>query len=165
MPDSTPEPAVPMVASDDAASRSASATASGTEMTELARLDDLVDLMVLGIPLYLRCSSGPDADAGCPTVDRVSGLPLPGHAAEPLRPPDWWTLPVQDWLARRLCHYPVRAAAEARPWVLAGEVVDFGPDNEPLLAHVKPIAWLTEDVLQEARERYTARLSAGRVTV
>lgn len=124
------------------------------DMMELHRLDDLVDLMVLGIPLYLRYSLGPDDDAEHPSVDHESGLPVPGHSADPLRPPDWWTLPAEDWLARRLCR---TYRDGARPWVLSGEVVDRGPDNEPLLVHVKPIAWLTAELVREAQERYLAK--------
>jgi hypothetical protein len=131
-------------------------------MDEMNRLDDLVDLLVLDIPLYLRCSPGPEADAGHPSVDRESGLRLSGHSAVPLCPPDWWTLPVEDWLARRLCQCLWQAPiGAARPWVLTGEVVDYGPDDEPLLVYVKPIAWLTGELIEEARERYEARLRVG----
>lgn len=133
-------------------------------MYELDRLDELVKLMELGVPLYLRYSPGPEADAGHPSIDHESGLPMPGHSANPLRAPDWWTLPVEDWLARRVCQYLREVHEGARPWVLTGQVADFGPDNEPLLVHVRPIAWLSGQLVHEARQRYTSRLQAGRAT-
>jgi hypothetical protein len=133
-------------------------------MRELDRLDELVELMELGVPLYLRYSPGPEADAGHPSVDHESGLPMPGHSANPLNPPNWWTLPVADWLARRVCQYLREVHEGARPWVLTGQVADFGPDNEPLLVHVEPVAWLTGQLVREARRRYVSRLDAGRAT-
>jgi hypothetical protein len=46
--------------------------------------------------------------------------------------------------------------------VLTGEVVDFGPDNEPLLVEVRPIAWLTAELVAEAQDRYRRRMDVGR---
>lgn len=37
-----------------------------------------------------------------------------------------------------------------RPWVLAGEIVGRGPDNEPLVCCNEPIAWLGDKVIAEA---------------
>jgi hypothetical protein len=78
-----------------------------------------------------------------------------------LRPPGWWTLPVEDWLARGVCQYLRKLREGARPWVLTGEVVDHGPDNEPLLVCVRPIAWLSADLVAEAHRRYRQRMDAG----
>lgn len=130
-------------------------------MRTLDRLDELVALLDLGVPLYLRYSPGPEADAAHPSVDRESGLAMPGHSANPLRPPGWWTLPVEDWLARGVCQYLRELREGARPWVLTGEVVDHGPDNEPLLVCVQPIAWLSADLVAEAHRRYRHRMDAG----
>jgi hypothetical protein len=131
-------------------------------MHTLQRLDELVELLGLGVPVYLRYSPGPDADAVHPSVDHESGLPMPGHSANPLQPPGWWTRPVADWLARRVCQYLRAHRSDTRPWVLTGEVVDFGPDNEPLLVEVRPIAWLSEELVDEARRRYEGNMDAGR---
>ncbi|MFL6143752.1 MAG: DUF6098 family protein [Labedaea sp.] len=131
-------------------------------MDTLERLDELVGLLDLGIPLYLRYSPGPEADAAHPSVDHESGLAMPGHSANPLQPPDWWTLPVADWLARRVCQYLREMHEGARPWVLTGAVVDFGPDNEPLLVNLEPIAWLSPGLVDEAHRHYRERLDAGR---
>jgi hypothetical protein len=131
-------------------------------MRTLERLDELVELVELGVPAYLRYSPGPEADAAHPSVDHESGLAMPGHSANPLRSPAWWTLPVADWLARRVCQYLRELHEGARPWVLTGEVVDVGPDNEPLLVDVRPIAWLSAELVREAHHRYRDRLVAGR---
>ena len=131
-------------------------------MQTLDRLDELAELLDHDLPVYLRYSPGPEADAAHPSVDHESGLPMPGHSANPLRVPGWWTLPVADWLARRVCQYLRKIHDGARPWVLTGDAVDFGPDNEPLLVRVQPIAWLSAELVREAHERYRSRLAAGR---
>lgn len=131
-------------------------------MHTLARLDELVELLDLGLPVYLRYSPGPEADMAHPSVDHESGLPMPGHSANPLRAPGWWTRPVADWLARRVCQYLRAHREDTRPWVLTGDVVDFGPDNEPLLVNVRPIAWLSEELVDEARHRYQRNMEAGK---
>jgi hypothetical protein len=48
--------------------------------------------------------------------------------------------------------------------VLTGRVIDFGPDNEPLLDDVRPIAWLSGSLVREAHHRYHERLDAGQAT-
>jgi hypothetical protein len=131
-------------------------------MQTLTDLDELAELLELGLPVYLRYSPGPEADAEHPSVDHESGLPMPGHSANPLGPPGWWTRPVADWLARRVCQYLRRHHDGTRPWVLTGEVVDFGPDNEPLLVEVRPIAWLSDELVEQARLRYQRNMDAGR---
>jgi hypothetical protein len=131
-------------------------------MPTLDRLDELAELLDHDLAVYLRYSPGPEADAAHPSVDHESGLPLPGHSANPLLVPGWWTLPATDWLARRVCQYLRKIEDGARPWVLTGDAVDFGPDNEPLLVRVQPIAWLSADLVREAHLRYRTRLVAGR---
>jgi hypothetical protein len=133
-------------------------------MFELHDLDELVKLVNLDVPVYLRYSPGPQADTQHPSVDHESGLPMPGHSANPLTPPRWWGLPVADWVARRVCQYEREIAEGARPWVLTGDIVDHGPDNEPLLVNVSPIAWLSPQLVEQARHRYLTRLQAGKAT-
>ena len=101
-------------------------------MDTLTRLDELVELLDLDLPLYLRYSPGPEADAAHPSTDHESGLTMPGHSATPLAPP------------------------------LTGEVADTGPDNEPLLVAIQPIAWLSPDLVVEAHRHYQQRMDAGR---
>jgi hypothetical protein len=133
-------------------------------MPELTKLDQLVELMELDLRLFLRYSPGPAADAAHPSVDHESGLTMPGHSANPLSPPEWWTLPPQDWIARSICQYLRELSEGSRPWVLTGDVTDFGPDNEPLLVNVQPVAWLGRELLDEARSRYSERMNAGKAT-
>lgn len=135
------------------------------EMGVLTNLAELVDLLsATDGEVYLRYSPGPVADAAHPSKDHESGLLMPGLSVNPLRPPAWWTLPVEDWLARRVCQYLRELAEDARPWVLTGRPVDLGPDNEPLLNDVVPIAWVSSELVTEAHQRYRARLDAGRAT-
>jgi hypothetical protein len=133
-------------------------------MPTLERLDELTQLMEHGVELYLRYSPGPVADAQHLSTDHESGLVMPGLSANPMRVPAWWSLPPEDWLARRVCQYLRELREGARPWVLTGRVVDFGPDNEPLLDDVEPIAWLSGELVRSAHERYRDRLDAGRAT-
>jgi hypothetical protein len=112
---------------------------------------------------YLRVSSGPDKDAGSTSRDYESGLDLPGLSVNPLAPASWWTRPRQEWLARQLCNYVHLAedAPERHAWVLAGEVVARGPDNEPLVREFRPIAWIADEVLQEAKALYEERFDVA----
>ena len=72
--------------------------------------------------------------------------------------------PLEDWLARQVCQY--RELSEKNPerfaWALCGTEVGRGPDCEPLLREVEPIAVIGADVLLEARERYERNFDAGR---
>lgn len=133
-------------------------------MPTLERLDDLAVLIEHGQTVYLRYSPGPIADASHPSTDHESGLLMPGLSVNPLVVPGWWSLPVTDWLARRICQYLRELEEGARPWVLSGRVVDFGPDNEPLLDEVRPVAWLSGALVREAHQRYHERLNAGQAT-
>ncbi|MGW5055307.1 DUF6098 family protein [Actinokineospora sp. NPDC004072] len=133
-------------------------------MFTLLSLGELAEVCRMGPQLYLRYSAGPEADEGQASTDHESGLLMPGLSANPLAAPGWWTLPEEDWLARRVCQYVRELREGARPWVLHGRVVDFGPDNEPLLVDVHPVAWLDARLVAEARARYTERMNAGKST-
>ncbi|MBO1902408.1 hypothetical protein J4H92_10660 [Leucobacter weissii] len=116
--------------------------------------------------LHVRHSPGPFVDASGPNVDLESGLELPGLSADPLDPEDWWHRPVADWLARQLRGY--RQLADREPdriaWVLTGQFVGRGPDGEPLLANVLPVAGLSDELIAEAEDRYRTFFDAGRDT-
>ena len=98
---------------------------------------------------YIRYSEGPDRDVE-ESVDTESGLTLPGLSVNPLHPEDWWTRPIQDWLARQVCQY--KELQEKNPdrfaWVLRGIEVGRGPDCEPLVRGLV--------------ERYRERFEAGK---
>ncbi|WP_240658797.1 DUF6098 family protein [Microbacterium sp. CPCC 204701] len=111
---------------------------------------------------YVRYSEGPEGDRE-PSVDTESGLTLPGLSVNPLHVEPWWTRPIEDWLARQVCQY--RELQEKNPdrfaWVLCGTEVGRGPDCEPLLREVIPIARLDDVLLDDAVSRYETRFRAG----
>ncbi|MGW0420743.1 DUF6098 family protein [Streptomyces sp. NPDC003015] len=106
--------------------------------------------------LYVRWSRGPEVDlARASSTDELTGLSLPGLSANPLDVEDWWQgRPVQLWVARRLydySHLPHEKGLGVRPWVLQGRERGRGPDNEPLVADVRPMCWIDDQVIDEAR--------------
>ncbi|WP_336660728.1 DUF6098 family protein [Leucobacter sp. USHLN153] len=134
---------------------------------EIAPLESMYDLesMLRRYPeLHIRYSEGPEADSERGSVDTESGLELPGISVNPLQPERWWFRPVADWLARQVCQY--RHLQERNPqrfpWVLTGHFVGRGPDCEPLLKNVVPIARLGGGAISEAAERYERRFDAGK---
>ncbi|WP_410596992.1 DUF6098 family protein [Amycolatopsis sp. lyj-23] len=107
--------------------------------------------------LYVRWSRGPEvdlADSGT-SRDGLTGIALPGLSANSLRLERWWhDRSLRLWLARRLYDYEhlrdLRSPG-VRPWVLRGREIARGPDNEPLVVDVQPLAWVADEVLQEAQ--------------
>lgn len=135
--------------------------------TGLRRVEHLAQLaaVVRAWPgLHVRYSEGPEEDGRRSSIDTESGLELPGLSVNPLDAERWWTRPLEDWLARQLCQYQHLAEKDPRriAWILRGEVCGRGPDCEPLLRDVEPIAVLSEQVLVEARDRYQRNFDAGR---
>jgi hypothetical protein len=131
----------------------------------LTSLDELDSLVGQGKGVFVRHSKGIEADRGRSSVDYESGLELPGLSASPLDPEPWWTRGRKDWLARQLCayvHLKDDANEQRYTWVLTGEVVARGPDNEPLLAAVKPLGVLGDELLDEAKSRYEQNFDIGR---
>ena len=51
---------------------------------------------------------------------------------------------------------------DRRPWLLTGTVAGYGPDHEPLVADVHPVAWVGDHAVQQARERYHSTFHVGR---
>ena len=133
-------------------------------MRVLDSLEELADLVSRRTNLFVRFSDGPERDAQEASVDYESDLPLPGLSGNKLDPPDWWTRPVLDWLARQVCQYLHLAERSHthRGWVLTGTLVGRGPDDEPLLADIQPVAWLGETLLAEAQARYDEHFHRGR---
>lgn len=127
-------------------------------MRELETLDELVGLVRSRPGLHVRYSAGPESDRDGGSIDTESGLELPGLSVNPLDAEEWWTRPLADWLARQVCQY--RHLSEKNPerfaWVLTGRQVGRGPDSEPLLAEVEPVARLSDDLLGRRRSA-TAR--------
>lgn len=121
-------------------------------ITSLARLADLVHRRSA---LFVRWSAGPEEDTDLQrSTDGLTGARLPGLSASPLDVEPWWgDRPVVLWVARRLHDYSHLKDARrpgTRPWVLEGEEVGRGPDNEPLVRLRRPVALIDERVLDEA---------------
>lgn len=136
--------------------------ATRTDGYVINTLEELASLAQGDGTVYLRYSCGYEADRDGTSEDGESGLALPGLSVNPLTPEKWWSRPVEDWLARQICQYRHLAEDEERyPWVLTGTCVGRGPDCEPLLAEVKPLGRLHEDLLHEAGRIYDERFDAG----
>lgn len=137
---------------------------SAAFLPELEKLAELAELVLDRPGLYLRYSEGPAADAAETSTDYESGLELPGLPVTVLDPPPWWSRPPEDWLARQVCKYAHLASADdrRRAWVLAGEVTGAGPDHEPLVRDVEPVAWLSAGLVDQARDHYRSTFHVGR---
>jgi hypothetical protein len=139
-------------------------------------LDGLVELVELiqragsDGELYVRWSKGPEtdlanySDAKPASRDGLTGVPLPGLSANSLRVEPWWgDRSLRLWLARRL--YDYRHLRDLRgpgvqPWVLLGEERGRGPDNEPLVRCLRPVAWINDTMLAECERVVAAQHSA-----
>ena len=128
-------------------------------MRAVTTLDELVELLEQHLDaqrdLFVRWSPGPESDRYERSVDHASGIEMPGLSVTMLTPPRWWTLPTTDWVARQIRAYD--HLGEEQPdsyaWVLEGRMVDRGPDNEPLVVAVEPVARLAPAVLRTAAQR------------
>ncbi|MDP9019883.1 MAG: DUF6098 family protein [Actinomycetota bacterium] len=128
------------------------------------RLDELVRLVRARPGLFVRYSKGPDDDRRHTSRDYESGLELPGLSTNPLDPEKWWSRPLEDWLSRRLCQYAHLDDEEGdgrQAWVLEGTVVGHGPDNEPLVELRRPVAFISEEVVAEAKRVYEERFDVA----
>jgi hypothetical protein len=96
-------------------------------------------------------------------MDTESGIELPGLSVNPLTLEPWWSRPLADWLSRQLCQY--KHLGEKNPrrvaWIARGTCIGRGPDCEPLLIQVEPVALLSPGLLAEAEHRYKERFDAG----
>ncbi|MFF3501449.1 DUF6098 family protein [Streptomyces sp. NPDC003247] len=106
--------------------------------------------------LYVRWSRGPATDLGAvSSKDDLTGVRMPGLSANPLDVEQWWEDRSRTlWVARRLhdyAHLPHDKGPGVRPWILTGRETGRGPDNEPLVADVRPLCWIAAEVIEEAR--------------
>lgn len=118
-------------------------------------LYDLARLVEEDPGLFVRWSRGPEEDLPSQrSRDDLTDTELPGLSANPLAVEEWWDgRPVRLWVARRLydyLHMRERRGPEVRPWVLRGEEIGRGPDNEPLVADARPVGWVPDEVVDEA---------------
>jgi len=135
-------------------------------MPTVNSLDELAELVADRPPVYLRYCAGPEADDGHVSRDYESGLALPGLPTVGLEPPEWWTRPLWDWLARQTCKYAHLSERDSDryAWLLNGREVGRGPDYEPLIADPRPLAVLGEGAIRQARHRYHDRFEVGRAS-
>jgi Family of unknown function (DUF6098) len=129
------------------------------ELPTIQTLDELAAVVERRPNLYIRWSRGPDADAAGVSKDALTGIRLPGLSANPLAVEDWWApRPLRVWVARRLhdySHLKHEKGPGVRPWILEGDERGRGPDNEPVVACRRAVAWVAQAVLDEA-ERLVA---------
>jgi hypothetical protein len=124
------------------------------DMPVVESLDELAALLERAPGLYVRWSRGPDTDTPQSSTDDLTGARMPGLSAHPLRIEDWWEGPARLWAARRLVDYSHLAHEKGpgvRPWVLEGDELGRGPDDEPLVRCERPLAWVADRVLDEAQ--------------
>lgn len=128
-------------------------------MRTVESLDELTALLERHPDLYIRWSAGPDADADRTSRDSLTGAPLPGLCANPLAVEDWWgDRSLRLWVARRVYdyhHLRHERGPDVRAWVLRGQELGRGPDNEPLVACHEPVAWVADHVVDECERIVT----------
>lgn len=130
---------------------------SGSDDLPVVRtLTELTELVERHQGLYVRWSRGPATDLrDVSSTDDLTGVSMPGLSANPLDVEDWWEdRPVRVWVARRLhdyAHLPHEKGPGVRPWALAGKETARGPDNEPLVTDVRPMCWIDQQVIDEAK--------------
>lgn len=136
----------------------------GRGLPLVADLQALTDLVRCRPGLYLRQSQGPEADMDREgSLDYESGTEMPGLSVTNIDPEQWWPRPAIDWIARRVCKYADLSELEGRhAWLLHGRIVGRGPDHEPLVVDIEPVARLDDVVIQEARSHYAARFDVAR---
>ncbi|MEV5510834.1 DUF6098 family protein [Streptomyces orinoci] len=125
------------------------------DLPTLRSLDELAAWMTRARHLYVRWSRGPGADlSASSSTDELTGTAMPGLSANCLDVESWWeNRPVRLWAARRLydySHLPRLRGEGVRPWLLRGHEAARGPDNEPLVCDVEPLAWISQEVIDEA---------------
>ncbi|MDT7782908.1 MAG: hypothetical protein QOF58_1327 [Pseudonocardiales bacterium] len=131
---------------------------------ELPTITNLAELVgFLGDDVYVRWSKGPAADAATSSRDSLTGVELPGLSANPLRIEPWWGERSHElWVARRLFdyrHLRDLRGPDVRAWVLRGAEVGRGPDNEPLVRCLEPLAWVDDTALDECTDLVDAQHS------
>jgi hypothetical protein len=125
------------------------------DLPTIGSVDELAELIGDRTDLYIRWSRGPDADRDVRSKDALTGVELPGLSVNALAVEPWWgDRSRRVWAARRLFdyqHLQCRHEGETHAWVLAGHEAGRGPDNEPLVTDVTPIAWVAASVAEEAK--------------
>jgi hypothetical protein len=130
-------------------------------MPDVGSLEELAALVRSRSPLFVRFSAGPDADSSETSVDHESGCELPGLSVNPLDPEPWFDRPSVHWVARQLVQYAHLDEPGRFAWVLTGREAGRGPDCEPLVTDVEPVARVPDAVVREAHRLYEEVFDAG----
>ncbi len=125
--------------------------AAAPRLETLAEVAEFVQILA---PVYVRFSAGPEADRATVSRDHESGCLMPGLSVNPITPEAWWTRPVEHWVARQLNQYAHLMVRDRFPWLLTGEVSAHGPDCEPLLVSITPVASIAPHVIDDAAALY-----------
>jgi hypothetical protein len=124
----------------------------------LAEVSELVQALGL---VHVRYSAGPSADRAVVSRDHESGCLMPGLSANPMTPEPWWDRPVEHWIARQLNQYAHLMVGDRFPWLLTGEISGRGPDCEPLLVAITPVASVGPTALDQAATLYRQAFTQG----
>jgi hypothetical protein len=126
--------------------------------------EELVEFVVTRRRVMVRYSKGPEHDQQSgPSRDYEADVALPGLSVTTIEPEPWWPRPAADWIARRVCKYAeLGEDSERYPWLLTARVVGQGPDHEPLVVEVIPLARVSPTALAQALEQYHRRFDVGR---
>jgi hypothetical protein len=141
-----------------------SRSGSLAQLPVLRSLAEIADVVDGHETVYLRYSEGPEEDleGGGSSRDYEADVDLPGLSVTVVSPEPWWPRPVEEWAARRLCKYAELGTAGGRfPWLLTGRLVGNGPDHEPLVDRVRPLARVGDEAVDEAVHLYRERFSPG----
>ncbi|MFC7405573.1 DUF6098 family protein [Georgenia alba] len=148
---------------DEDTGRAAREVAAAHDLPILTSVGEVVELQRAVGGLYVRYSLGPQDDPAEGSVDKESGCRLPGVSTNPVTPEPWWDRPAEHWVARQLVQYD---HLSERPgivgWLLAGTEVGRGPDCEPLLADITPLAVISPELQHAAEELYRTAFDPGR---
>ncbi|GIH91113.1 DUF6098 family protein [Planobispora siamensis] len=128
-----------------------------SEPSVVTSLSELTTLLDRRRGLFIRWSkdlNGNGEHGG--SRDSLTGAELPGLSANPLDIEEWWgDRPMRLWAARRLhdySHLRRERGPGVKAWVVHGEEVGRGPDNEPLIEYDEVVAIVDDAVMKEASE-------------
>lgn len=134
-----------------------SSAADASPPPTLHTIGQIVQLMQTNGPLFLHAPdpetvSGSDGDFR----DPESYYRFPGTPGWGLQPESWWLDSTATWVARRLARNALRRATAPPTTVIAGEIVSWGIDGQPLIANARTMAIVDADVFVEAQATYTS---------
>lgn len=120
-------------------------------MKAIEAFEELIDLVEQStVPLYIRWARvAPTRDIRLrASRNHATGRLEAGLSVERITPPADWPYPLRGYVAQQLTSY---SSLGGRPYLLTGEEVGRGADNEPLLGDRRLVATIAEAVIAEAR--------------